>query len=82
MDATPWGGCFNEMGWEFLMQLDPEYKPNFTLTKEEGGKKYFEVANGDSAVVEYKDLKPKQKEVIDLLYKPATDFHSLQEEHQ
>lgn len=71
MDATPWGGCFNEMGWEFLMQLDPEYKPNFTLTKEEGGKKYFEVANGDSAVVEYKDLKPKQKEVIDLLYKPG-----------
>ncbi len=33
MDATPWGDCFNEMGWEFLMQLDPEYKPNFTLTK-------------------------------------------------
>ena len=38
MDATPWGGCFNEMGWEFLMQLDPEYKPNFTLKKKKAGR--------------------------------------------
>ena len=33
MDATPWGDCFNEMGWGFLMQLDPEYKPKLYAYK-------------------------------------------------
>ena len=70
LDANPWGGCFNEMGWEYIMQLDPNYRPNYTFTVEQDGKKYGEKVNGGSAEKTYEQLNDKQKEVIDLLFKP------------